>query len=338
MISCFFTMSHVTHIANNKGALEARAKIIRAIREFFWSRGFLEMETPHVVRLPGQEPNLSPMRVTMRDERGAAYEGYLHTSPEYTLKKMLAAGFEKIFSLGKVYRDEESFGGTHNPEFTMIEWYRAHEDFYAIMDDVEGLFQWIGNHVPACSMLQASSFMRMHMRDAWQRYAGVNLDDYLTRDAMLALCKQKGYAPKEDERYEELFYWIFLNEIEPYLGKDRPIILHHYPAPMAALSRISESDPSYAERFEVYAGGTEIANCFSELTDPAEQRRRLVAEREERRTLGKAVFDIDEEFLVAVQAMPPSAGIALGVDRLIMALTGCKNIDDVLSLPASKLF
>lgn len=338
MISYFFPMSHVAHITKNKQLLETRAAIIRAIREFFWSCGFLEMETPNVVRYPGQEPNLSPMRITMHDEQGTAYDGFLHTSPEYTLKKMLAAGFEKIFSLGKVYRDEESFGGTHNPEFTMIEWYRAHADFYAIMDDVEQLFQWIAQKYATHYSLLTTNFNRLHMRDAWQKYADVNLDDYLTQEAMLGLCKQKGYAPKDDERYEELFYRIFLNEIEPHLGKDGSTILHHYPALMAALSRLSPNDPRYAERFEVYAGGIEIANCFSELTDATEQRRRLEAERTERHALGKAVFDIDEEFLAALPQMPPSAGIALGIDRLVMALTGCKNINDVISLPASRLF
>lgn len=334
-------MSHVTHLAKNKARLELRSRTIRLIREFFWSHDFLEMETPAILRLPGQEPYLSPMKVTIHDERGRAYDGYLHTSPEYTLKKMLGAGFEKIFSLCKVFRDHESFGGTHNPEFTMIEWYRAHENFYAIMDDVEQLFQFLierlGEHFRV-SLVRFQEWERLHMRDAWQRYAGVNLDDYLAREAMFGLCQKKGFNPRPDEPYEDLFYRIFLNEIEPQLGKDHPVILHHYPAPMAALSRLSPDDPRYAERFEVYVAGLELANCFGELTDPLEQRKRLEKERADRAQAGKDVYDIDLEFIEALKTMPPSAGIALGIDRLVQLFASCQNIDDVLSLPASKLF
>jgi lysyl-tRNA synthetase class 2 len=360
-------MSHVAHIAKNKQHLETRAQIIRLIREFFWQQEFLEMETPNLLCLPGQEPYLSSMKLTINNERGASFIGYLHTSPEYTLKKMLGAGFKNIFSLCKVYRDQESFGGTHNPEFTMIEWYRANEDFWKIMEDVEGLFKYIDEKLHLKSKIQNPNdqsnpniqsqkfdhldlgidwkfgfgnlkFERLHMRDVWQRYAGVNLDDYLERDQMFALCEQKGYKPKTSESYEDLFYRIFLNEIEPHLGVHSPTIVHHYPACMAALSRLSPIDPRYAERFEVYVGGLELANCFSELVDSAEQFRRLQKDQEDRKQAGKEVFPIDMEFIEALKTMPPSAGIALGVDRLVQLFTGCKNIDDVLVLPASQLF
>lgn len=331
-------MTHVAHIAKNKGVLETRSHLVRSIREFFWSRDFFEVETPTILRLPGQEPYLSPMKISIHNEVGKEYNGYLHTSPEYTLKKMLAAGFDKIFSLGKVFRDHESFGGTHNPEFTMIEWYRANADFYAIMDDVEGLFHFLQatlkHNVPNLKL----DFERLHMRDAWRKYANVSLDEYLDREKMFELCQQKGYTPKNDELYDDLFYRIFLNEVEPHLGKERPVILHHYPAPMAALSRLSPTDPQYAERFEVYIAGIELANCFGELTDPEEQLVRLQRDRENRIRLGRDVFDIDMEFIEALKTMPPSAGIALGIDRLVQLFASCGDIDDVLVLPASKLF
>jgi lysyl-tRNA synthetase class 2 len=252
---------------------------------------------------------------------------------------MLGAGFEKIFSLCKVYRDYESFGGTHNPEFTMIEWYRAGKDMFAIMQDVEELFAFIDERLQnrKCK-IENRKFERLHMRDVWDRYAGVNLDEYLERDQMFALCEQKGYHPRADEPYEDLFYRIFLNEIEPHLGVSSPTILHHYPACMAALSRLSPVDPRYAERFEVYIGGLELANCFSELVDPVEQLKRLQKDQEDRKQACKDVFPIDMEFIEALKTMPPSAGIALGVDRLTQLFTGCKNIDDVLVLPASQLF
>lgn len=324
-------MSHITDLAAKKEILEARFAIIKAVRDWFNQAGFIEVDTPILVRLPGQEPYLSPMRVNFHNERGDEFTGYLHTSPEYALKKMLAAGFEKVFSLGKVFRDCESFGGTHNPEFTMIEWYRAGEDFYALMDDVENLCKVLGKE-------NKIKFTRVHMRDLWKEYITINLDDYLTREKMLELCRARGFNPDENESYEDLFYRIFLNEIEPKLAGRGGVIVHHYPMPMASLSRPSKKELGYAERVEVYINGLEIANGFSELTDTVEQRRRLEEEQKRRVELGKDVFPIDEDFIEAVSRMPPSAGIALGVDRLVQILTGCQNIDDVLVLPASKLF
>ncbi len=332
-------MSHIHHIAQNKKNLDIRWNIIQFIREWFWKNNFIEVETPFILRLPGQEPYLSPMRVTMHNEVGLSYEGYLHTSPEYSMKKMLASGYEQIFSLGKVFRDYESFGGNHNPEFTMLEWYRANKDFYALMDDIEN----IGNDVitrlhDKKIMVKQIHFTRVHMRDLWQEYAGINLDDYLTHGSMLELCRMRGYTPNDDESYEDLFYRIFLNEIEPKLSTLGGIIIHHYPLPMAALSRASTTNLGYAERVEVYIDGLEIANGFSELTDPIEQKSRLEAERNYRQKIGKDTFSIDEEFVEAVGNMPPSAGIALGIDRLVQVLVGCKNINDVVPLPAHSLF
>lgn len=330
-------MDHIIHIQNNKQHLDLRWEILRLVREFFWSQNFVEVETPLILRLPGQEPYLSPMRLSLHNEKGEVYEGFLHTSPEYTMKKMLASGYEKIFSVCKVFRDYESFGGTHNPEFTMIEWYRAQENFYTLMDDVENLFTFIFDKLKKDS-LGSLQFERFHMRDVWREYIGVNLDEYLEKEKMFALCLERGFHPVEDEAYEDLFYRIFLNEIEPKLATRGGVILHHYPKQMAALSRISEKDPLYAERFEVYINGLELANAFGELTDSEEQRKRLEEERELRQKLGKDVYDIDEEFAQAVGHMPPSAGIALGVDRLVQHFTACQNIDSVIALPASKLF
>lgn len=176
------------------------------------------------------------------------------------------------------------------------------------------------------------------MRTLWKKYAGVNLDDYLATETLYDLCVKKGYAPKPDEPYEDLFYRIFLNEIEPHLGKETPTIVHHYPLPLAALSKPSEREKGYAERFELYAGGLEIANAFTELTDADEQRRRLEHEQEERRRTEKDVFPIDEDFLLSVGHMPRSAGIALGLDRMTQFFGGCKKIEDVIPFPASHLF
>ncbi len=332
-------MSHLPHLIQNKSLLVLRSHFIRAIREFFWSKNFLEVETPTILKYPGQEPYLSPMELTIHNEKKGKFPAFLHTSPEYTMKKMLAAGFEQIFSICKIFRDHESFGGLHNPEFTMIEWYRAHVDFHAIMNDCEDLLNFLKQTMSEVNTeLKIKKIERISMRELWQHYIGVNLDDYLEKDAMFHLSQERGHTPSKDEGYEDVFYRIFLNEIEPKLTNRGALIIHHYPALMAALSKLSEIYPGYAERVEVYIHGIEIANGFSELTDPDEQLRRLEEEQKQRKKLGKKVCPIDMDFIEGVKHMPPSAGIALGIDRLFMALTGCKNIDDVIALPASQLF
>lgn len=327
-------MSHTLHIAKNKKNLETRFEIIKVIREFFWSKNFIEVETPTIVAHPGMEPNIVAMKLSVHDELGKEYAGYLHTSPEYTMKKMLSAGFQNIFYLGKTFRDCESFGGLHNPEFTMLEFYRAGVDMFTLMDDVQHMIDFVTDKVKR----EKVKVKRMHMRDVWQKFVGVHLDNYLTREKMYELCKEKKYNVKENESYEELFYRIFLNEIEPQLKSLGAVIIHHYPAQMAALSRLSMDDLRYAERFELYIDGIEIANAFSELTDADEQLRRLKEEQEERQRQGKEVYDIDKEFIESLRIMPVSAGIALGVDRLVQVILGVENIDDVLPLSMRVIF
>lgn len=322
-------MTHVDKIKKKKGILDARWQIMRQVREFFWDKTFQEVETPLITAHGGQEPYLTPMNVNVMNEQGRVHTGYLHTSPEYTMKKMLAAGYERIFFLGKTFRNKESFGGSHNPEFTMLEWYRTDADMYAIMDDIDALLSHLGYDKPVT---------RVTMRGLWRETIHVELDQRLTQETMYELCRQKGYQATEDEAYEDLFYRIFLNEIEPTLTDKGAVIISQYPAQMAALARLSEKDNRYAERFELYINGVEIANAFSELTDGEEQQRRFEVEQETRRKLGKKVFLIDEEFIAAVDAMPPSAGIALGIDRLVQVITDCQNIDDVVVLGASSLF
>lgn len=299
------------------------------------------METPLIVRYPGQEPNLAPIGLSVRNEKNKKFAAYLHTSPEYTMKKMLAAGWDKIFYLGKCFRDQESFGGTHNPEFTMIEWYRTNADMFNLMSDIEKMFKYICGRAKFCAQSSRQNGMkveRISMRELWQKHVGVDLDDYLDEKTMLKLCHERGYKAKAAESYEELFYRIFLNEIEPKLGANYPLIVYNYPAKMASLAKLT-ADKKYAERFELYYKGLELANAFSELTDAREQEKRLKREKSERERTGKNVFDIDQDFIDALKSgLPRSAGIALGFDRLVMALAACQEIDDVIVLPMSKLF
>src|SRR3989338_2299277 len=354
--------------------LKTRARIVQLIREFFIKEGFLEVETPIVVPSAGQEPYLNPFKIEFWDEQGHRKQGYLITSPEYSHKKLLAAGFEKTFEITRAFRAGEHFGGLHNPEFTMLEWYRANADYYLIMEDVEKMVTYVINalghkNIEATEnqgkMIDLSSpWERLTMQQGWEKYAHIsNGSTICDRTYLSRLCGERGYAVKANDTYDDLFFKIFLNEIEPKLGYPKPTILYDYPVSMAALARLKPSpQPSpikgegekqvplpegeegrrtgegVAERFEVYIAGIELGNAFSELNDAQEQRRRFIEEQKLRKQLGKEPIPLDEDFLDAVGHMPPSSGIAFGVDRLVMLLTNAARIEDVLAFPASEIF
>ena len=333
------------HIKTHKELLSARSEILRGIREFFWSDNFLEIESPLIVKYPGQEPNIDVMSITIRDNQKQMFDGYLHTSPEYTMKKMLASGFEKIFYLGKVFRNQESMTDLHHPEFTMAEWYRVGATLDDLMDDVEKLSK-AGAEILLTLYPQfektarrfiTEKWKRITMRDLWLEVVSIDLDIIKTREDFVRIAKDRGYKVEQTEQYEEIFYRIFLQEIEPKLVDMGLVMIYNYPASMASLSRLSP-DQKFARRVEAYIDGVELANGFEELTNADEQRARFVLEQEERKQYGKTVYDIDEEFIEALRYMPETSGIALGIDRLVMVLTGCKNIQDVLVLPMKQLF
>lgn len=320
-----------------------RSAVTAALRAFFVSEGFLEVETPILVRVPGMEPNLQPMTVG----KDGKVSGYLITSPEYAMKKLLAGGLERIFEITKAFRGGEPSGGTHNPEFTMIEWYRVRASYTDIMEDTERLVETVARKTTGSSSVMyqgttidlSASWQRMSVREAFDRFCDIDLakaidDVNWFRGAL----KEKGVETADDESFDDMFFRIFLRDIEPHLGLEKPVILYDYPASMAALSRIKEDDARFAERFEVYCAGMELCNAFSELNDADEQRARLEKEQKQRRTEGKPVFDIDGQFIEAVGEMPSSAGIAFGVDRLVMLLTDASSIDDVLFFPAKDIF
>jgi lysyl-tRNA synthetase class 2 len=325
-----------------------RERVVDAIRAFFKGRGYHEVETPLFVRCPGMEPYLDVFQTTWRTVRGESYLGYLTTSPEYAMKKLLAAGIGPIFQICKSFRNGEEVSALHNPEFTILEWYRTHADYTALMDECEELFRHLartidprgngdgfryrGNWIDV-----GSRWERLTVREAFKRYAGVDLVD--ESDRLTDAAREKGYAITPETTWEQAYHQIFLNEIEPHLGRTTPTILYDYPISMAALARPSPRDPSVAERFELYVAGIELANAFSELTDAVEQRRRLEAEREERRQLGKTLYDIDDDFIRALATgLPPSAGIAMGVDRVAMLFADVTSIREVLWFPADELF
>lgn len=324
-----------------KEIYDKKLLILKKTREFFWSLGFVEAQTPLAVKTASQEPYLDPIGIRYIHPIGQEYPFYLHTSPEYALKKLLCAGYEKIFEICPCFRNREDFGGTHNPEFIMIEWYRSPGKLTDIMDDLESLFKSIGQTLNQDFVSRNEKKIpvntiwdRVQMKEIWQKYLGVNLDEYLTIEKMSILAKEKGYQVEEKEKYEDLFYKIFLNEIEPKLGWKKPIIIYDYPAQMTSLSQLCE-DGRYAERFECYIAGLELCNAFGELTDAQKQRENLEKDRKLRQELGKEVFPVDSEFIEALQSgMKPTGGIALGLDRMIMLFTSAKDINDVIFMSA----
>lgn len=328
--------------------LEARAKAIAAVRAFFDARGYLEVETPIVVAKPGMEPHLDPFRTTVIDPHGNTYPAALITSPEYAMKKLLVAGFSRIYQIVKCFRNGEAFYGRHNPEFTMIEWYRAQANYFGIMDDTEALVKDVARKTIGTTSVAwrgktielDQPWQRLSVREAMRLHAGVDLDRALEdKGVLLEAAATLGHALSAEVSWDDAFFLVFLNAVEPHLGLDRPTFLHEYPVSMAALSKVSSRDARYAERFELYIGGLEVANAFTELTDAAEQRSRLQEERELRTSLGRFDHGVDEDFLSALEeGMPEAGGIALGIDRLVMLLLGETDIRNVIAFPADTLF
>jgi elongation factor P--(R)-beta-lysine ligase len=333
-----------------KAFLDQRQAVLRATRAYFEGRGFAEVETPALQVSPGLEPHLMAFDTVLHGpDRQVGPRLYLHTSPEFTMKKLLVAGETKIFQVCKVYRDGER-ASTHHPEFTMIEWYRAGADYTAIMDDCVGLlraalaaakrtrFVW-----KSVESDPARDWERLSVAEAFRRHADIDLMAWMGADARApdAALFQKaargiGIAARAEDSWEDVFFRIFLERIEPKLGHPVPTILYDYPISMAALSRAKPSDPRLAERFEVYVSGLELANAFGELTDAKAQRARFEADMDLKQRLYGLRYPIDGDFIAALShGMPESSGIALGFDRLVMLATGAARIEDVLWAPVA---
>ena len=329
--------------------LERRGRILRALRDWFDGERFVEVETPALQRSPGMEVHLKAFATEIEAPDGARAALYLHTSPEFAMKKLLAGGVPRLFQFARVWRNGER-SDLHHPEFTMLEWYRADADYDVLMNDCEALlrtalaaagtaqFSWRGASCDA-----AQSFERLSVAEAFARFAGVDLlattPDPHAPDApaLAAGAVRAGIRPRASDTWEDIFFRIMLERIEPRLGFERPTILYDYPVSMAALSRPKPGDPRLAERFELYVCGVELANAFGELTDAAVQRRRFEADMATRRALYGNAYPIDEDFLAALEhGLPPCAGIALGFDRLVMLAIGAARIDDVLWLPVAQ--
>lgn len=325
--------------ARRRPYLEARGRILTAVRDWFRDEGFTEVETPILQVSPGMETNLDPFETRLKEPDGAGLNMGLHTSPEFAMKKLLAAGAGPIFQIARVFRNGER-SATHHPEFSMLEWYRPGAGWrQGALDSlslIEVAVAAAGPLAPEPGFDGAAEAEWLSVRQAFERSLG--FDPVPMQDDVAALSRAAaaaGIHAADDDGWDDIFFRCLLNRIEPGLGAAAPVVLHGYPARMAALAQLDPDDPLVAERFEVFAGGFELSNGFGELTDAAEQRRRFEADQATIRAAG-GDRAIDEDFLAALEhGLPPSTGVALGFDRLVMLATGAARIDDVLWLPVA---
>ncbi len=336
-------MNERQRLAPRLRRLRDRAAIRAAVRRWFEEQGFLEVETPARVPSPGQEVHL--------DAIGASEGRFLITSPEYHMKRLVAAGLPRIMQMGRCWRGGER-GSHHEPEFTMIEWYRAGAALEDIANDCEAVLAVAARAVgrglevdvpagrgggAASKLAIAAPFERVTVRQALQKRAGITLRGDETVHELRTAAARAGCAIAADAGWDDIFFQVFLDKVEPHLGVGHPTFVFDWPVPLGALARRKADDPRLVERFELYAGGLELANAFGELTDPVEQRARFLAEAEHRRRLGRTIYPIDERLLSALADMPPTCGVALGFDRLVMLVTGAETIRDVVAFAEGEI-
>ncbi len=325
---------HPLRLEDRLPFLRRRGELTVATRAFFAARGYTEVETPYLVATPGEEVHLGALRTEAADAYGLRRTLWLHTSPEFAMKKLLAGGAGPIVQLARVWRDGEG-SARHAIEFTMLEWYRPGLSFAGLMDETEALLTAV---LPAtvCSggvETRLVGFERLTVAEAFARHGAGDILG--TAGDAAALAASANAALRAGEDWEDLFFRLLLERVEPHLGRDRPTFLTHWPAAQAALARRDPADPRVALRFELFVCGMELANAFEELTDAHEQRGRFVADRARRHALGGPDWPLDEDLLAALPAMPEASGIALGFDRLAMIASGADRIEQVQWLPGT---
>lgn len=322
-----------------------RNRIAAGIRDWFAARGFVEVDPAALQVSPGNEAHLHAFATEAVSPEGERRRLYLHTSPEFALKKLLAAGEPRIFALSHAYRNRER-GALHHPEFAMLEWYRAGESYGSVMQDTAALVALAAEVAGADEFRfrerrcdPAAAPVRLTVAEAFAGHAGVDLAATLRpegepdRDALAEACRASGIRIAADDTWSDMFSRVLVERVEPRLGLGRPTVLDRYPSAEAALARRAPDDPRFAERFELYLCGIELANGFGELTDPDEQRRRFEAEMEEKARVYGERYPVDEDFLEALAGMPAASGVALGFDRLVMLAAGAERVEDVIWTP-----
>ncbi len=336
---------HPSRHADRRSLLLARNRIQAALRAWLATEGFTEVDPAALATSPGNEAHLHAFATDAIGTDGSTQRRYLHTSPEFAMKKLLAAGETRIHAFAHVWRNRER-GPLHSPEFTMLEWYRAGQDYTVLMDDC-ATFLRLAAETTRTPLLcyrdrSCDPFAppeRLSVAEAFQHHAGIDLlatmDSQGEPDAraLAAQCARSGIRHAADDTWSDMLSRVLVEKVEPNLGQGRITILDRYPAAEAALARRTPDDPRMAERFELYACGVELANGFGELTNPAEQRRRFGLEMDEKQRVYGERYPMDEDFLDALVLMPPASGMALGFDRLVMLATGAPRIDDVMWAP-----
>lgn len=336
---------HPDRHADRRPLLLARNRIQRGIRDWLDGAGFLEVDPAALQISPGNEAHLHAFATTVIGDDGVGHPRYLHTSPEFAMKKLLAAGETRIAAFAHVWRNRER-GPLHAPEFTMIEWYRVGQDYAVLMDDLAAWAQ-LAVAASGASVLRwrdracdpSLPIQRLTVAEAFARHADIDLmatlaaDGSTDRNALAAQVAGQGLRVDAADTWSDLLSRVLVARVEPHLGHGCLTVLDRYPAAEAALARRCPDDPRLAERFELYACGVELANGFGELTDPDEQRRRFHAEMDEKHRVYGERYPIDDDLLAALALMPPAAGCALGFDRLVMLATGAPHIDAVLWAP-----
>ena len=335
-----------TH-ADRRPLLVTRGRIKAGIRAHFEALGFTEVECAVLVPSPGNEAHLHAFETSAVDMDGSERQLYLHTSPEFAAKKLLAAGEDRIFEFARVFRNREQ-GRLHAREFTMLEWYRAREDYEVVIADTLDLVRLAAQIAKTSRLVYRERTCdpfapadRLTVAEAFTHFAGIDLLATLDergfgrRDDLAVRARRGGISVSEGDDWSDIFSKVLTARIEPRLGLDRPVILYEYPVCEAALARVSPRDARVAERFELYACGVELANGFGELTDPLQQRARFETEMAKKEKIYGLRYPLDEELLAALAAMPPAGGVALGFDRLVMLVTGAPNIDAVLWTPSA---
>lgn len=301
-------------LTRRRKALQQRARILQKIRQFFNESGYLEVETPHRIPTPAPEFHIDAL---------PSGSWFLHTSPELCMKRIMAAGYEKIFQICRCWRERER-GSLHLPEFTLLEWYRAGADYFLLMEECEEMIRSVAIGIGLGQKIifrgqeidLRKPWERISVKETFRSYSGTSMTEALQLN---------------------LFDEIMVRDIEPRLGRKKPTFIHDYPAERGALAKLKHEDPSVAERFELYIGGLELANGFSELVDSEEQRRRFHLENQQRQSMGKRVCSMPDKFLDELDGMPPSAGIALGLDRLVMVFMDVETIDQVVAFTPEEL-
>jgi len=320
---------------------ETRAKILQTIREFFSNNHFLEVEVPILTPYPTLDTNIISMETRFTYENKTSKHLFLHTSPEHSMKKLLAAGIDRIYYLGKVFRSQE-LTPLHNPEFTMLEWYRTQADYRDIQEDTKNLIQTIAQKVFKIehfiynnhTIELSSPWLKKTIQELFQEKVHIDLNRCQDENSFKREIKRRGIEFHPEDDWETLFFRVFIDHIEKGLGIPKPLFIEDYPMRMSQMAILKKSDPNYAERTELYIGGLEIANGYSELTDPEEQLHRFQNEQKKKESGGSAHYPIDRQLISALKlGIPRSAGIALGIDRLIMFFLNKRDIQDVLLFP-----